>query len=97
MAKKEIYISDVIHPNLGIKSGAKLFFDQVKTFPQKEILINFKGSEFMSRSFAQEYVKQKKLINKKIIEINKPDNIDFMIEAVQKSPAPNLLNIVNGI
>lgn len=97
MLKKELLIVEEIHPNLGIKGGAQLFFNYVKTLPEDEILINFEGSEFMSRSFAQEYLKQKGSINKKIEEIKVPENVRSMLELVKNSCTPNPKKILENI
>jgi hypothetical protein len=95
--KNEIMISNKIQPNLSIRSGAKVFFDYVKTIQGNEILINFEGSKCISRSFAQEYLKQKRLIDKKIVEINIPENINSILKVVENAPDPNVRKIVENL
>jgi len=97
MRSKELKIVEELHPNLSIRSGAKLFFDQVNTIPESEISINFEGSEFISRSFAQEYIKQKRNSNKQIKEVKMPENIRSMIELVENSPTPNVKEILKQL
>lgn len=97
MLKKELIIVNEIHPNLGIKGGAQLFFDYIKSLPEHVILINFEGSEFMSRSFAQEYIKQRRSINKEIKEIKVPENIKSMLEIVEKSRTPHAKKILENL
>lgn len=95
--KNEVMISSEIRPNLSIRGGAKVFFDYIKNIPGNEILINFEGSKSISRSFAQEYLKQKRLINKEIIEINVPENIYSILKAVENAPDPNVKKIVEEL
>jgi hypothetical protein len=95
--KNEIMISNKIQPNLSIRGGAKVFFDYIKNIPENEILINFEGSQCISRSFAQEYLKQKRLINKEIVEINVPENINSILKLVENAPDPNVRKIVENL
>ncbi len=48
----------------------------------------------MSRSFAQEYIKQKFLLNKEIKEIKVPENIRFMLNIVEESPNPDVKDVL---
>jgi hypothetical protein len=95
--KIEVMIINEIPPSLSIKGGAKIFFDHIKNIPENEILINFEGSKCISRSFAQEYLKQKKLSNKKIKEINMPDNVSSMLKIVETSPTPSIVEILKEL
>lgn len=95
-SKNEIMICEELQPNLSIRGGAKILFDHIKTIPEDEIIVNFQGSEFISRSFAQEYLKQKHHINKNIKEVHVPSNIDYLLRLVEKSPVPDFKNIVKN-
>ena len=94
--KNEIMIKEV-QIDLSIRGGAKVFFDYVKNIHGNEILINFEGSEFISRSFAQEYLKQKRLIDKEIVEINVPESISSIFKLVENAPDPNVRKIVEDL
>jgi hypothetical protein len=96
-SKNEIMICEELQPNLSIRGGAKILFDHIKTIPEDEVIVNFQGSEFISRSFAQEYLKQKHLLNKNIKEVQVPRNIDHLLKLVEKSPAPDLKKIIEDI
>lgn len=96
-SKNEIMISDEINSNLTIRGCAKVFFDHINTIPDENILINFEGSEYISRSFAQEYLKQKRITSKNIEEINIPDNIKSLLETVENSPDPNIKKILEDL
>ena len=97
MFEIELMISREIHPNLGIKGGAKIFFDFIESLPQSNILINFEGSEFMSRSFAQEYIKQRRSTNKHIEETKVPENIRSMLKLVENSNNPTTRHIIKNL
>lgn len=96
-SKNEIMICKELQPNLSIRGGAKILFNHIKTIPEDEIIINFQGSEFISRSFAQEYLKQKHLLNKNIKEVQVPNNIDHLLKLVERSPAPDFKKIIEDI
>lgn len=95
--KNEVIICNEIRSNLSIRGGAKVFFDHIKNIPGNKILINFEGSKCISRSFAQEYLKQKRLIDKEIIEINVPDNVYSILKIVENAPDPNVKKIVKDL
>jgi hypothetical protein len=69
MKKNEIKIQEVINRNLGMRISAKEFFSKLNSISAELIVINFDNVEYMSRSFAQEYIQQKKYIDKTIEEI----------------------------
>lgn len=67
---------------LGMGPTAKKLFQEINM--EKEVILNFKNIEFMSRSFAQEYVFQKYNTNTQITEINMDDSIKQLLEIVQE-------------
>lgn len=79
-----ITISKKIHPNLGTNQAVIELFNEINKSNANQIQIDFTDTIFMSRSFAQEYLFQKLISNKKIIEINLPENIEKMFEVVNK-------------
>ena len=46
--------------------------------------MNFKGVEFMGRSFAQEYLNQKNKSHFEVIEINVPSDVQEMFSIILK-------------
>ncbi|KZX17292.1 hypothetical protein [Methanobrevibacter filiformis] len=81
----EIKLADTINSNLGMRFAAEdLFNNLINDAP--EIVMNFENVNFMSRSFAQEYVYQKEKNNSiTIIEKNMPQNVKEMINIVISS------------
>jgi len=89
MKKTEIIIYKSINSsNLGMRSSAKQFFNELNNIFDKEVVINFENVDFMSRSFAQEYIQQKKRTSKVIKEINIPKDVGRMLDVVRNSSKP---------
>ena len=82
--KTEIKIKEVINSNLGMNSSARNLFKELNETPKKNIIIDFSDVIFMSRSFTQEYLYQKYKTDKKINEINVPDDVSQMFQVVEK-------------
>lgn len=60
----------------------KKIFQEINNKP--EAILNFKNIEFMSRSFAQEYVFQKHNCNTKITEVNMSESIKQLLYIVSE-------------
>lgn len=82
MTKLEIILEEKYPKKLGMGPTAKKLFQEIKN--EKEAILNFKNIEFMSRSFAQEYVFQKHNTTCDITEINMDDSIKQLLEIVQE-------------
>ena len=83
--KHEISIRDAVSEYLGFRYSAKQFFNYVNSLPESHIIIDFKDVLFMSRSFAHEYLKRKRDSEKRITEINVPENVVKMFSVVERS------------
>ena len=83
MAKK-IYLSDYFGKMAVIRNAVADFFSVISQFSEKEILIDFKGLEFISRSCADEYIKRKLHSDKQIKETNIQKNVLLMFFLVIK-------------
>lgn len=68
--KKTIKIKDCITTMLSTDNAAIELFRQINEMAEDDIEVDFKEVEFMSISFALEYVYQKEISKKKITEIN---------------------------
>lgn len=80
MSTLEIILEEKYSKKLGMGPTAKKIFQEISN--EKEAILNFQNIEFMSRSFAQEYVFQKFNSNVKIIEINMSDSIKQLLDVV---------------
>lgn len=67
---KELEVVNIIPRILSIGEIAKELFKEINKISDNEIILNFKGVEYMCVSFAQEYGHQQKLSKKKITETN---------------------------
>ena len=81
MSKIVIDLEEKFSKKLGVGPTAKKLFDEIK--PDSEVILNFENIEFMSRSFAQEYVFQKYNAQTEIEEINMTESIEKLLEVVE--------------
>ena len=82
MTKSEIILEEKYPKKLGMGPTAKKLFQEINN--EKEVILNFQNIEFMSRSFAQEYVFQKHNTRCNITEINMDASIKQLLEIVQE-------------
>jgi hypothetical protein len=80
---KKFLLSQEFGNNIFTRKTISSFFDKVNNIKSKEIEIDFKDIEFISRSCADEYIKQKEKSNKKIVEANMSKDICNMFLAVK--------------
>ena len=81
MSKLEINLEERYSKKLGVGPTAKKLFDEIKN--ESSVILNFENIEFMSRSFAQEYVFQKHNSASEIEEINMDDSIKRLLDVVE--------------
>ncbi len=79
----KILLSQEFGNNIFTRKTISAFFEKVNLKKEAEIVLDFKGIEFISRSCADEYLKQKELSKKKIIERNMSKEVCSMFNAVQ--------------
>lgn len=79
-----VMIKDEINPSLEMNTAADDFLNQVNEIDDDEILVDFTGIVFISRSFAQSYFSKKNKLDKKIDEINVPDEVKPLVELIKK-------------
>ena len=80
---KKITLSKALK-NLSLRYNADLIFDSIDKSKEKEIVLDFSDINFMSRSFAQQYLLRKKKSSKKVIEKNAPQVVTKMFDVVKK-------------
>lgn len=79
-----IKVSERISDNLGTRRSADELFEFIEALPQKSITLDFKGVTFMSRSFAHQYMTNKKNADKKLVETNMASVVKKMMSIVRK-------------
>lgn len=83
--KRVINLSVQISKDLAFRYNAVKLFEELDKIDGPEVTFDFSGVESISRSFAHQYLIDKKLSRKKISEINKTVNIDRMFRIVENS------------
>lgn len=89
MTSKIMIKEEINSKNLGMRASVKDLFQKWNQSRDKSLVIDFTNVEFMSRSFAQEYVQQKKHSNKTIKEVNVPEDVELMFEVVLNTNKPS--------
>lgn len=79
-----VVIKDKINSSLEMNSAAVEFLEDVDKIENNDIVIDFTGVVFVSRSFAQSYFTTKNKINKNITEINISDDVKPLMEMIRK-------------
>lgn len=82
MTVVEINLEKTFAKKLGLRTTAMKLFQDLEG--ETEAILNFKNIEFMSRSFAQEYVYQKHNSKVHIIESNMSEFVEGILKVVQK-------------
>lgn len=90
MTKFEIKLEEKFSNKLGIGPTAKKLFQELNG--NDSVILNFENIEFMSRSFAQEYVFQKHNSKIKIEEINLNQSIKKLLDIVEEDFEKSCLN-----
>lgn len=83
MNEIEILLKKEIGPDLGSRQRIEELFNNIDENTSK-VIMNFEDIEFMGRSFAQEYLNQKKSAPFEIIEKNMPREIKRMFDVILK-------------
>ncbi len=78
-------IADVISPDLALKDLAAFFFKDIEISGEKNVKVDFKGVESITRSFAQEYLNRKMACRVSVTDINVPDNVKKMFLTVSSN------------
>lgn len=82
MARKILLLQEFGN-NIFTRRTISAFFEKINSQKETEIVLDFKGVEFISRSCADEYLKQKEESNKKIVERHMSQEVCSMFNAVQ--------------
>ena len=82
---KKIQLVKVISKNLLFRGSADELFNQINKFEISEIIIDFRQIQSITRSFAQQYLKNKEQSKKKIIDVNITPTIKKMFELIGKA------------
>lgn len=81
-SSKKILVRTSVARDLVTRNAATEFFKKLKKIKSDNIVLDFTGVIFMSRSFADEYITQKNTFKTDINEINMPDTVGKTLDAV---------------
>jgi hypothetical protein len=83
MIRKIILVKE-FGENISTRNSIASFFgNKINILKEKEIIIDFKGIKFISRSSAAEYLKLRENCSKELIEKNMSDEIKSMFKLVE--------------
>jgi len=81
---RAIWIADHVFRHLAFRESADDLFSYISSLEESDVIIDFSGVESITRSFAHQYLKNKDMSKKRIIERNIPSNVIQMFELVKK-------------
>jgi hypothetical protein len=78
----EFEIKDCLSEDLSTRNRASHFFETMELSNATSVVVNFAQVQSITRSFADEYMKRKKVSKLTIHERNVPSNVQKMFEIV---------------
>lgn len=79
---EKIFLYKEFGENILTRNSMNYFFKKINVFKGKDIIIDFKNIDFISRSCAAEYIKQREETSKNLIEKNMSKEVRSMFELV---------------
>lgn len=81
MKEIEIVLEKEIDSDLGSRNKIEELYENIDSDVSK-VVMNFKGVEFMGRSFAQEYLNQKYAASFEVVEVNVPEDVQKLFNVI---------------
>ncbi|MBS3088407.1 hypothetical protein J4402_01360 [Candidatus Pacearchaeota archaeon] len=72
------------------RNAMSRFLDELSRASDKNIIVDFKGTEFISRSCADEYIRRRIIFKKNITEINVSPTVLSMFKLVRSQYKKNM-------
>lgn len=92
--EKRISLFDVFGNNIITRNSIADFFEEINSLKNYKIVLDFKKITFLSRSCADEYLKQKKASKKNILEVNVSNNLCEMFSLVNRQYQKEGINLL---
>ena len=83
--KNKIQLAKFISKNLLLRKSADELFNYINDDELNKIIIDFDKIQTITRSFTHQYLLNKKMSNKKIIDVNISPQIKNMFELIEKT------------
>ena len=80
----KISMKEKISVDLSLRDSARNFFEFLESLPSEEVVLDFNDVQSISRSFAHEFIDRKRASQKKIREVNVPQNVRKMFAVVEE-------------
>jgi hypothetical protein len=80
-----INIADELSSDLAFRDIAASFMDKVESQRDRDVIIDFRDVESITRSFAHEYVNRRDITSKNIVEVNVPPAVTRMFAVINNS------------
>jgi hypothetical protein len=80
-------VAATVAPNLMLRAVADDFFDKLEAIPAQNIVLDFKGVQSISRSFAHQYILRRMKSSKNVEEANVVENVQHMFKIVERQVA----------
>ena len=93
MTTQTIKVTPLLARDLALRSNAEKLFKSVNKQERREVTIDFSSVATITRSFAHEYLLQKKNTTKKIVEKNVPENVAKMFAVIQDNRKQMIVDI----
>lgn len=85
-------IRDAVGGPLMLRSTVGPFFEDLERLDAKRVIVDFSDVEFMSRSFADEYLSLKAASKKRVEETRVPAEAQHMLDVVSRQRASTRLD-----
>jgi len=82
--EKRISLFEVFNNNIVTRNSMSSFFEDLNSLENTKIVLDFENISFISRSCADEYLKQRRASKKKIVEVNMSENVCEMFKLVNR-------------
>jgi len=82
--EKRISLLEVFGNNIITRNSIFDFFTELEDLKENKIILDFKDITFISRSCADEYLKQGKISSKAVVEANMSENVCKMFELINR-------------
>ncbi|MGM0687529.1 MAG: STAS-like domain-containing protein, partial [Promethearchaeati archaeon] len=86
-----IMIAQMLSPDLAFRHNAKRLIEELESYPENDVVLDFSDVRTITRSFAHEYLSRKAETSKTIIEIRMPSNVKKMFQVVKNASAKTKL------
>lgn len=92
--EKRISLFEVFGNNIITRNSIFDFFTELEDLKENKIVLDFKDITFISRSCADEYLKQKKVSSKAVVEENRSKDVCNMFDLISRQYEKARLNLL---